>query len=332
METRIFGKTGEAVSVLGLGTCFMAGQGESGVRECVHYAVGEGVSYFDTAADNGKGGDECLLGAALQGVRDRVFLATKVGCVDVPDGHRDVKVLMCQHEAGLQRLQTDRVDLIQLHEADQRKWWCDDPVSVAEAEDHCGPLICDDEDYDFAGAPCVEFLRRSKAEGKSRFIGLTGKDARKLARIVRALEIDGMMIAHQYNPLFRNAEHFLLPWTERRDIGVSGGAMFMKGWLARPVNEWRDNPPEWMDPVFQRAYVAYLDIHKASGLPMAELTLRWLLAETRLHSIVLGFSTREEITQNLTAIGKGPLPSDLQRAINAIGIVHPLTYQGRSEL
>jgi len=39
MQTRLFGKTGEAVSVLGLGTCFMAGQGESGVRDCVHYAV-----------------------------------------------------------------------------------------------------------------------------------------------------------------------------------------------------------------------------------------------------------------------------------------------------
>ena len=87
-----------------------------------------------------------------------------------------------------------------------------------------------------------------------------------------------------------------------------------------------------MDPVFHRAYLAYLDIHAASGLPMAELTLRWLLAETRLHSIVLGFSCREEIAANLAAVNKGPLPGDLQRAIQAIGLVHPLTYQGRTEL
>ncbi len=334
METRVFGKTGGAASVMGLGTCFMAGQGQEGVTDCVRFAIDQGVNYFDTAADYGKGTDETMLGHALKGVRERVFLATKVGCLSAPDGHRRVDALMGQHEDGLRRLQTDRVDLIQLHEADQRKWWSDDPVSPAEAEDHCGPLIRDDEEYDFAAAPCVEFLRRSQAEGKARFIGITGKDARQLARIVRALgrEIDGMMIAHQYNPILRNAEHFLLPWTERFQMGVSGGAMFMKGWLASPIREWRTAPPAWMEPIFQRAYCAYLDLHEQSGLPMAELTLRWLLRERRLHTIVLGFARCQEIAANLAAVRRGPLPDDLQQAIDAIGIVHPLTYQGRTEL
>ena len=332
MQTRCFGKTGIQVSVMGLGTCFMSGLGQAGVNECVRFAIGEGVTYFDTAADYGKGQDERMLGEALRGVRDRVFLATKVGCLSEPGGHRSVKALMRQHEEGLRRLQTDRVDLIQLHEADQRKWWSDDPISVAEAEDHAGPLIRDDEEYDFVGAPCVEFLRQAKAKGTARFIGITGKDARRLARIVRALELDGMMIAHQFNPIYRNAAYFLLPWTERKGMGVSGGAMFMKGWLARPQSEWRSNPPPWMDPVLHRAYRAYLDLQAESGLPMAELTLRWLLAETRIHSIVLGFACRDDIAANLAAVNRGPLPADLQRAIDAIGVVHPLTYQGRTEL
>jgi len=47
---------------------------------------------------------------------------------------------------------------------------------------------------------------------------------------------------------------------------------------------------------------------------------------------VLGFSHRDEIVQNLDAVSKGPLPDDLHRAIDYIGIVHPLIYQGRSEL
>ncbi len=332
METRIFGKTGVPVSVLGLGTCFMAGQGQAGVNDCVRYAVDQGITYFDTAADYGKGHDERMLGEALQGLRERVFLATKVGCLSEPGGHLGVHALMRQHEEGLPRLRTDRVDLIQLHEADQRKWWTDDPVSVAEAEDHCGPLIRDDEAYDFAGAPCVEFLRRAKAQGKTRFVGITGKDARRLARLVRALDLDGMMVAHQYNPIYRNAAYFLLPWTERRQVGVSGGAMFMKGWLATPQSAWRDQPPAWMDAVLHRAFCAYLDIQRASGMPMAELTLRWLLAEPRIHSIVLGFRGRADIEANLAALHRGPLPPDLQRAIDAIGIVHPLVYQGRTEL
>jgi aryl-alcohol dehydrogenase-like predicted oxidoreductase len=106
----------------------------------------------------------------------------------------------------------------------------------------------------------------------------------------------------------------------------------MKGWLAVPQTAWRPAPPPWMDPVFHRAYVSYLDLHAASGLPMAELTLRWLLAEPRLHSFVVGFSRWEDVAANVEAIERGPLPADLQRAIDAIGLVHPLLYQGRTEL
>lgn len=332
MRTRLLGKTGRQVSELGLGTCFMAGQGQEGVDRCVAWAVDHGVSYFDTAADYGKGNDERLLGHALVGRRDRVFLATKVGCVPEPGGHRRVESLMRQFEQGLANLKTDCVDLIQLHEADQRKWWSDDPESVEVAADHCGPLIRDEESYDFAGAPCVEFLRQAKAQGKTRFIGITGKDARRLARIVEALEIDSMMMAHQFNPILHNAGKFLLPVTAARNIGVVNGAPFLKGWLAVPQTAWRTQPPPWMDEPFRRAYFAYLDVQASSGLPLAELTLRWQLAEARQHSVVVGFSRMEDIEQNVAAAERGPLPADLQRAVDAVGIVHPLIYQGRTTL
>jgi len=87
-----------------------------------------------------------------------------------------------------------------------------------------------------------------------------------------------------------------------------------------------------MDPIVHRAYCSYLDIQAASGLPLAELTVRWLLREIRIHAIVLGFSHVDEIAANLAAVQRGPLPDDLHTAIEAIGIVHPLTYQGRHEL
>ena len=332
MQNIIFGKTGVPVSELGLGTCFMAAQGQEGVNECVAHATDHGITYFDTAADYGKGHDERLLGEALRGRREQVFLATKVGCVEDPGGHRRVESLMRQFEDGLCRLQTDHVDLIQLHEADQRKWWSDDPVSVEQAEDHCGPLIQDDETYDFAASPCMEFLRRAKAQGKARFIGITGKDARRLARVVEGVPIDAMMIAHQYNPILRNAARFLLPLTDAATIGVAGGAMFMKGWLATPQTAWRDNPPCWMDADFHRTYFQYLEIQAASGIALPELTLRWLLGERRIHCLVVGFSAWPEITQNIEAIARGPLPADLQAEIDAIGLVHPLLYQWRTTL
>ena len=332
MKSRILGDTGEDVRELGLGTCFMAGQGQEGVNACVARAVDRGINYFDTAADYGNGNDERMLGEALRGRRDKVFLATKVGGVEDSGGHRSTESLMKQFEAGLCRLQTDHVDLIQLHEADQRKWWSDDKVSKEVAVSHGGPLIRDEEMFDVAGSPCVEFLHKAKEQGKARFIGVTGKDARRLARLVRATSFDSMMVAHQYNPIYRNAARFLLPLTQKEGVGVAGGAMFMKGWLAVVQTAWRGQSPDWMDQDFRRAYFRYLDIQAASGVPLPELTLRWLLGEQRINCIVTGFRAWNEIESNINAIEQGPLPADLQSEIDAVGIVHPLIYQRRSTL
>jgi aryl-alcohol dehydrogenase-like predicted oxidoreductase len=205
-------------------------------------------------------------------------------------------------------------------------------VPIEVAVDHCGPLIRDDEPYEFAAAPAVEFLRQAKASGKARFIGITGKDARRLARIVEAVEFDAMMMAHQFNPVMRNAGRFLLATAAARNVGLVNGAPFMKGWLAAPQEAWRTSPPPWMDEPFRTAYFAYLDIHARRGLPLAELTLRWQLAETRQHCIVVGFSRITDIELNVAPAARGPRPADLQRAIDGVGIVHPLIYQGRSAL
>lgn len=333
MNSRMLGKTGVPVSELGLGTAFMLRvQDQSGVNESVAKAIDRGVSYFDTAADYGHGEDERALGQALVGHRDKVFLATKVGGVRDAGGHRKADSLTRQHEEGLRRLQVDHVDLIQLHENDQRKWWSDDPVPLEDAVSHGGPLIRHEEDYAFADAPCVEFLHRAKEKGTARFIGITGKDARRLERIVDAVGIDSMMIAHQYNPILRNADKFLLPTTEKKNVGVVGGAMFIKGWLAEPQTAWRDDRPDWMNDEFYDAYFSYLDIQAESGIPLPELTLRWIYKEERIMSIVSGFKTWPEVETNIEAIEKGPLPLDLQAEIDQIGIIQPLYYQNRTEL
>jgi len=333
MRYRTLGKTGLQVSELGLGTCFMAGQGQDGVTACIQAAVDAGVNYFDTAADYGLGNDEVMLGIGLHGIRDRVVLATKVGYTPDPRGHRDADQLMAQFDASLQRLQTDYVDIIQVHEADFRKWWSDAPISATEAAYHGAPTTTmDDIDNDIAGAPVVEFLARAVASGKTRFIGLTAKNARLLARLLRALTVDSVMIAHQYNPIFRNADAFLYPLTAEQQVGVVIGAPLMKGWLAVPQITWRTDPPGWMDETFNQTYSRLLEIVQESGLPLVEVSLRWMLAESRLHSIVVGFSALSDVTQNLEIIARGPLPADLQAAVNAIGIVHPLIYQGRTTL
>ena len=335
IKTRILGKTGLNVSELGLGSAFMVGQGQAGVDRCVDYAVDHGVNYFDTAANYGDGTDETMLGVALKGKRDKVILATKVGFTNPEryrlDGHRSADQLMEQFEGSLKRLQTDYVDIIQIHEADYLKWWTDAIPDDEDAVDW-GALIEDDTDYDFANAPVIEFLANAKRSGKARFIGLTAKNARLLARILKMVEVDSVMTAHQFNPVFRNAVEFLFPPTQDLRVGVVIGAPLMKGWLAVPQNAWQENPPDWMDETFKTSYFRFLDIHADVGIPMAELCIRWMLSEQRQQSIVVGFSNLQEVEFNLSAAHRGTLSDDLNAAIAAIGIVHPLTYQSRTKI
>ncbi|MCX5662790.1 MAG: aldo/keto reductase [Planctomycetota bacterium] len=330
MRTRLLGKTGLRVGEMGFGTCFMADAGQEGVNRAVARAVDLGVNYFDTAADYGKGRDESMLGEALRGRRERVVLATKVGYTPDPRGHRSATALMEQFEGSLQRLGVDHVDIIQVHEGDYRKWWIDTDEGPKGGLDHTGETMRDGEAYDFAGAPVVEFLESARRSGKARFVGLTAKNARLQAELVRELRLDAVMTAHQFNPIYRNAAQFLFPVTQEQGTGVVLGAALMKGWLARPETTWRAQPPAWSDAVFMRAYEAYLAIHARSGMSMAELSIRWLLGENRQHSIVVGCSNVGEVELNAASIAAGPLPEALHAEIAAIGIVHPLIYQGRS--
>ena len=335
MKTRILGKTGLNISELGLGSAFMTGQGQDGANRCVDYAVDHGVNYFDTAANYGDGRDETVLGTALKGKRDQVILATKVGFINQQryrlDGHRSADQLMEQFEGSLKRLQTDYVDIIQIHEADYLKWWTDD---IPDAEDArvWSALIEDDTDYDFPDAPAIKFLANAKRSGKARFIGLTAKNARVLGRILKAVYVDSVMTAHQFNPIFRNAVEFLFPTAQDLGVGVVIGAPLMKGWLAVPQNAWWENPPDWMDETFKASYFKFLDIHADTGLPMAELCIRWMLSEQRQQSVVVGFSNIQEVEFNISAASRGTLPDELNAAIAEIGIVHPLIYQGRTQI
>ena len=335
MKTRILGKTGLSVSELGLGSAFMAGQGQDGVDCCVDYAIDHGVNYFDTSANYGDGRDETMLGAALKEKRDKVILATKVGFTN-PEryrlkAHRSADQLMEQFEGALKRLQTDYVDIIQIHEADYMKWWADDIPDDENAE-IWGALIEDDKEYDFSNAPVVKFLADAKRSGKARFIGLTAKNARVLARVLKGVEVDSVMTAHQFNPIFRNAVEFLFPTAQDLGVGVVIGAPLMKGWLAVPQNMWRESPPDWMDETFEASYFRFLDIHADAGIPMAELCIRWMLSEQRQQSIVVGFSNIREVEFNISAALRGALSDDFNAVIEEIGIVHPLIYQGRTQI
>src|SRR2546422_1163936 len=143
-----FGRTKEKVSVIGLGG-YSLGDAPS-LQEAialVHEAVEAGVNFFDNAWEYHDGKSEEWMGQTLKGRRDQVFLMTKV-CTH----GRDKKVAMRQLDESLKRLQTDRLDLWQVHEC----------------------VYDNDPERHFAKSGVIEALDEAKKQGKVRYIGFTG--------------------------------------------------------------------------------------------------------------------------------------------------------------
>ncbi len=143
-----FGRTKETVSIMGLGGHAL-GQASSlrAAERILHEAVDAGVTFLDNAWEYHNHRSEEWMGAALRGRRDRVFLMTKV-CTH----GRDKKVAMRQLEDSLRRLQTDHLDLWQIHEV----------------------VYENDPDLHFARGGVFEALDEAKKQGKVRYVGFTG--------------------------------------------------------------------------------------------------------------------------------------------------------------
>lgn len=148
IPSRPLGRTGAAVSALGLGGHHV-GQipNQRHAIDLVHRAIDAGITFLDNAWEYHEGRSEVIMGKALAGRRDRVFLMTKV-CTH----GRDKREAMRQLEQSLQRLKTDYLDLWQIHEC----------------------VYFNDPRRHFAPDGVVEALVQAKRQGKVRFIGFTG--------------------------------------------------------------------------------------------------------------------------------------------------------------
>jgi len=195
IPTRPFGRTGERVSILGLGGFHVGVQDtDAEAVRLIHAALDAGITFLDNAWDYNGGTSEKRMGKAIADRRDGVFLMTKV-CTHGRDG----KVAMKQLEDSLKRLRTDHLDLWQIHE-----------------------VVFDDEPAKhFAKGGVVEALDRARQQGKVRYVGFTGH---------KSPELHLQMLAHDYAwdacqlPLncfdasFRSFEEQVLPELNRRGI------------------------------------------------------------------------------------------------------------------
>ena len=147
MPYRVLGRTGEKVSAIGLGGYHIGKQAdEQESIRLIRSAIDGGITFMDNCWDYNGGASEIRMGKALRdGYRDKVFLMTKI------DG-RTKESAAPQIDESLQRLQTDRIDLMQFHEI----------------------IRMEDPDRIFAEGGAMEAIQAAKQAGKIRYIGFTG--------------------------------------------------------------------------------------------------------------------------------------------------------------
>ena len=196
---RPLGKTGEQVSIIGLGGYHLGTMPslDDAVR-LVQEAVDAGVTFFDNAWEYNNHRSEEWMGRALQGRRDKVFLMTKV-CTH----GRDKKVAMRQLEESLARLRTDHLDLWQVHEV----------------------IYENDPDLHFAKGGVIEALDEAKKQGKVRFVGFTGhkNPAIHLRMLAHNYPFDTVqMPLNCFDGTYRSFEQQVLPEVNRRGIAALG--------------------------------------------------------------------------------------------------------------
>jgi aryl-alcohol dehydrogenase-like predicted oxidoreductase len=207
------GKTGIEVSALGIGGFHLGtASDQNEANEIVAGALDAGVNFFDNAWEYHEGESESRLGQALKGKRDKAILMTKV-CTH----GRGKDVAMRMLEESLQRLQTDYLDVWQIHEV----------------------VYYNDPDLIFAPGGAAEALALAKKQGKVRFIGFTGhKDpAIHLRMLSHDFPFDTVqMPLNCFDGTFRSFETQVLPEANRRGIAVLGmkslggsGEMVVKG-------------------------------------------------------------------------------------------------------
>jgi aryl-alcohol dehydrogenase-like predicted oxidoreductase len=199
---RALGKTGERVSIVGLGGFHLgkASSDDEAVR-IVRTAVDQGVNFMDNCWDYNDGLSETRLGKALaDGYRDKVFLMTKI------DG-RDRKTATAQLDESLRRLRVDHLDLLQIHEV----------------------IRMDDPDRVFAAGGAIEALAAAKQAGKIRYIGFTGHKSPTIhLKMLKTADDHGFhfdTVQMPLNVMDAHTEGFekrVLPVLLRKKIGVLG--------------------------------------------------------------------------------------------------------------
>jgi len=303
IDKRPLGRDGPEVSAIGLGCMgmseFYVGGSEAESIATIHHALDRGVTFLDTADMYGWGRNEELVGRAIEGRRDDVFLATKFGNVRGPNGEflgvrGDPDYVRSACEASLKRLNVETIDLYYQHRVD-----IEVPI-----EDTVGEMT------------------RLKEEGKIRFLGLSEAAPQTIRR------------AHQVHPITavqtelslwsRDAEAEVLPTVRELGIGYVAYSPLGRGFLTGqfespddfPEDDFRRNHPRFQGENFEKNIALVRAVEKMAqekGCTTAQLALAWVLAQGKDIVPIPGTKHVRYLDDNIGALEVDLSGEDLKR-------------------
>lgn len=284
MRTRQLGNTDMQITPIGFGTWALGGgnwsdgwgpQDDQQSIAAIQRALDLGINWIDTAAVYGLGHAEEIVAQALKDRSERPYIFTKCSLVWDDNGkvtsNLTARSIRRELENSLRRLQTDVIDLYQIH------WPNPDP------------------DIEEAWTTMAEL----KAEGKVRYIGVSNFDVQQMRRAMRIAPISSLQ--PPYSLIKRGIEEAILPFCIEHDIGVivyspmaSGllsGTMTKRKIANLPENDWRRNDAEFQEPRLSRnlALVEKLnDIGFMHNRTAGEVAIAWTLQHPGVTGAIVG--------------------------------------------
>ena len=288
VQYKILGKSGIAVSQVSFG-CMSLGEDQKQNQHLLLKAFENGINFFDTADLYQKGENEKSVGLALKNIRQQVVIATKVGNQWRPDGsgwewNPTKNYILAAVEQSLQRLQTDYLDLYQLHGGT-----LDDPIDET-----------------------IEAFEILKQQGKIREYGISSIRPNVIREYVKRSNIASVMM--QYSLLDRRPEETCLGLLQENQISVLARGSLAQGLLAgkEPKAYLNYSPAE-----VQKAAAAIM-VEAENKASAAEVAVQFVLGNPAVTSAVLGIRTENQLKEAIQVLHANSLTIEKRLKLSQI--------------
>ncbi len=293
MRIRKLGKNGPELTVVGFGAWAIGGPWQFGWGKvddgdsikAIQSSISNGINWIDTAAVYGFGHSEEIVGKALKGIRQKVFVATKCGLLNDGSGNAvnnlEPKNIRVEIENSLRRLQTDYIDLYQFH-------WPDPSTPVEES-----------------WATMIDLKR----EGKVRYIGVSNFDVPLLERCMKIGQVQSLQ--PPFSMIKRNVSEEILPFCLNNEIGVVPYSPMQAGLLTGKFDmsrvaedDWRRRNEFFKEPLLSKTLGLVEELRpiaKKNNKTVGNLAVAWVLKNPAITSAIVGARTTAQVQENVAA-------------------------------